>query len=317
MNTRVSWEDAYPIIEPQINAESVHVWPFDPAFPMDVRFLRFGPGRDIRMNRHDYFELLYVAGGSVEYQVQNQRVALEQGDLFLMGSTLLHRMIRYPKGRVKAAALYFMPELIAGDDPAGEQMQYLMPFMVQDAGFPHAVPAATGIPGQVFDLMARARAELPATTGRARLSARTYLKMMLVLLVNHFAAWRGGEEAFERRRRDLRRLEPLFDLIERRYGSAIGVDEAAALLHMGRSSFMRFFRQVTGQSFVGYLNRFRIAKAEALLRDTDLSIAEVGQQSGFCDQSYFGVVFRHLLQMTPREYKQRVEAARRRGERLG
>ncbi|MDP3000538.1 MAG: AraC family transcriptional regulator [Bryobacterales bacterium] len=316
LGSRVRWEDAYSIIEPQINADSVHVWPFPPGFPVDVGFLRFGPPGEIRMNRHDYFEVLFVSSGEVVYQVQDQYVSLHPGDLFLIGSTLLHRMSRYGARGVKAAVLYFLPDLVMGGDHAVEQMEYLMPFLVQDAGFPHAVQAATGIPAQVFDLMKRAEAELPAASSRARLSVKTYLKMILVLLVNHYAAYRGEEDAFERRQKDLDRLKPLFDLIDQLYHEPLGIEDASSLLHMSKSNFMRFFKQVTGQSFVGYLNRFRVAKAEILLAETDLSIAEVSQRTGFCDQSYFGLVFRNVLQMTPREYKHRLGHPRSERERL-
>ena len=310
--SRFDWQDAYSVIEPQINAASVHVWPFPPGFPVDVRFLRFAPRHDIRPNRHDYFELLYVCSGAVTYEVQDRLYSLKAGDLFLVGSTLLHRINSYETNGMKAVVLYFMPDLLGASDPAEEQLAYVMPFRVQDTDFPHVIPASSKVPEQVFDLMLRTSRELPAGSNRARLSVKTYLRMMLVLLVNHFADWRGGEDVFDRQQTNLARLKPLFDFIDERYGSDISVDEAAALIHMSKSAFMRFFREVTGQSFVGYLNRFRIAKAELLLTGTDLPIAEISQRVGFCDQSYFGLVFRNLMNMTPREFKVRATDTRQR-----
>jgi AraC-like DNA-binding protein/quercetin dioxygenase-like cupin family protein len=281
------WEDAYSVIEPQITADSVHLWPFRPDFPVDVRFLRFAPKQEIRMNRHAYFELLYVYSGAVTYQIQDRLHPLREGDLFLVGSTLLHGINRFDSPGMKAVVLYFTPELLR-DGPTGEDLEYLMPFRVQDETFPHAVAAGTGIPAQVFDLMVRTHATLPATTNRARLTIRTYLRMMLVLLVNHYSAWRGSEETFERQQRDLERLGPLFRYLDANFASSITVEQAAALMHMSKSTFMRFFKDVTGQSFVGYLNRFRIAKAEALLAETDLSVLEISQRVGCCDQQHAG-----------------------------
>jgi AraC-like DNA-binding protein len=300
----VSWEDAYQFIEPKINACSVHEWQFRPEFPIDVRFLRFRAKRSIRMNRHDYFEILYLASGEASYQVQDRLFPMQPGDLFLVGSTLMHHMSQYRTPELRAAVLYFMPDLIRGAGQGSDEMEYLMPFLVQDSGFCHVIKASSGLPAQVFELMKRAHSDLPAASQRARLSVKTYLKMILVLLVNHFSEYRGSEATFELQQRNLERAEPLFEWIDTHYESHITVEDAAALLHMSRSNFMRFFKQTTGQSFVGYLNCFRIAKAEVLLATTDLSIAEVSHQVGFCDQSYFGLVFRNLLQVTPREYKQ-------------
>lgn len=303
----INWEDAYSIIEPQISAQMVHVWPFFSAFPIDVRFLRFGSKREIRPNRHDYFEVLYLYSGEVVYEVQGRRLPMKRGDLFVIGSTQLHRMCSYVQAPVRAAVLYFLPELVRGTESTGDDIEYLMPFLVQDDGFPHVIPARTGIPAQVLELMKRASSELPPRSHRGRLSVKTYLKMILVLLVNHYAAFRGSEGAYDRKRRDLERLAPLFEFIDRCFGEPITVEQAALAVRMSKSNFMRFFKHVTGQPFVAYLNHFRIAKAQVLLTTTDKSIAEVSQAVGFCDQSYFGLVFRSVMGVPPRDYKGRVE----------
>ena len=303
------WEDAYTIIEPQINAQMVHLWPFFADFPIDVRFLKFGRKHDIRLNRHDYFEVLYLHSGEVTYEVQGRRLPMKQGDLFVIGSTQLHRMCSYGRTPVKAAVLYFLPELIRGTEKTGDDIEYLMPFLVQGDGFPHVIPARTSIPSQIFDLMLRASAELPARTYRGRLSVKTYLKMILVLLVNHYAAFRGSEDVYVKKQRDFERLAPLFEFIDANYCDPISVEQAALVVRMSKSNFMRFFKQVTGQPFVAYLNHFRIAKAEVLLTTTDKTIAEVSQEVGFCDQSYFDLVFRSVIGVSPRDYKTRGEKA--------
>ena len=300
---RTHWEDAYSVIEPQINAQMVHVWPFFTEFPIDVRFLKFSRKRDIRLNRHDYYEILYLQSGEVVYEVQGRRLPMKQGDLFVVGSTQLHRMGSFVRTPVKIAVLYFLPELIRGTEKTGDDIEYLMPFLVQDDGFPHVLPARTGIPAQAFDLMTRAAAELPTRSYRGRLSVKTYLKMILVLLVNHYSAFRGSEDIYIRKQHDFERLTPLFEFIDRNYGEPITVEQAALVVRMSKSNFMRFFKQVTGQPFVTYLNHFRIAKAEVLLTTTDNSIAEVSQEVGFCDQSYFGLVFRSVMGVAPRDYR--------------
>ena len=75
------------------------------------------------------------------------------------------------------------------------------------------MPAKTGVPRQVLDLMLRIQGELPATTPRARLAMKTYLKMLLMLLVNQYAEYAGTVETFQRQERALDRLRPLFRYI--------------------------------------------------------------------------------------------------------
>lgn len=305
------WEDAYAVIEPQINASGVHEWRFDPSFPFDLRFFVMRREADIRLNHHTYFEVLYVYSGEVEYQVCDHLYSLREGDLFVIGGPLPHRMSKYGRSQIRCVTLYFEPELIRAHDSSGDDVQYLMPFLVQHSGFPHIVPAETGIPAQILDLMKRAYSELPADSPRGRLTLRTYLKMILMLLVNHYSEFHDSEPILTQKQRDLKRLHPLFEFIENNYMQAISVSGAAKVVNMSKSHFMRFFRQVTGQPFVAHLNQFRVAKAQHLLASTDRTIADIGQDAGFCNQSYFGLVFRRLTHLSPREYKLRMIAETR------
>ena len=304
---KLNWENAFSLIDPQINAEGVHVWPFDPAFPLDVRFYVWDKRHHIRMNRHDYFELFYLQAGELVCRIQDREYRMRSGDLAVISSTQYHT-IQFPEkrktsGPVRATALYFLPELIRASDASGDDVEYLTPFLMQNASFPHVIKSDAGITAQIFDLIKRAHKVMPATTTRDRLTIKTYLKMILILLVNHYADRQGTVEIFHRKQLAIEQLAPLFDFLEANYKEPVSVAKAAEVLHLSVSHFMRLFKQVTGQSFINYLNHFRVAKAEHLLATTDLSVAEVSQAVGFCDQSYFGLVFRSLVQMTPLQYK--------------
>jgi len=72
---------------------------------------------------------------------------------------------------------------------------------------------------------------------------------------------------------------------------------------MSACCFMHLFKEVTGHSFVAYLNRFRVARAQQLLAATDRSIADISLDTGFCNQSYFGVIFRRVTGMSPLAYR--------------
>jgi AraC family transcriptional activator of pobA len=297
------WQDPCSVIEPLLNADGIYSWPFDPLLPVDVRFQIFDRRTNLRMNRHDYFELLYVLQGELEFQIHRQYFNVKAGDMLVIGSTFFHRPIKHSSPPAKAVLLYFLPDLIRGKDTSSEDAEYLMPFLAQDVGFPHLVPAKTGIPSQILNLIQRIYAELPARSTRGRLNAKTYLKMILVLLGNHYADYRVTVNTFRRKQENIERLHPLFEFLDQHFAEPITVDEAASKVHMSKSHFMRFFKNVTGQGFVTYRHHLRIVKAESLLATTDISIAELCQQVGYCDQSYFGMVFRKFAHMTPRQYR--------------
>jgi AraC-like DNA-binding protein len=301
-----SWEKAFRLVEPQINAEGTHAYPFDPSFPIDVRFLVLGGRHSIRMHRHHYFELYGLGGGGTTLQVQDRLFAVREGDLVVIGSDLDHRTIDHPKSQPRLVALFFEPELVLATDGTGEEMEYLMPFFGQEPDFPHVVPAGSGLPAQVVELIHRIHKELPATTVVGRLSVKTYLKMILVLLLKYYSGYLSSRREIERRRAGLERLRPVFEYVEKHCDSSIQVEQAARLCAMSTSHFMYFFKRATGQSFLSYVNHFRVAKAQVLLSTSDMPLANISQEVSFCNQSYFGMVFRKLVGVTPLAYRRRI-----------
>lgn len=303
---RESYKNTYRLVEPQINAEGMHEWPFDTSFPVDVLFLTEDGRRSVRMNRHRYFEVLYLCSGSADCRIQDRVLPFQKGDLAVIGSTLYHRIECRSASPITITALFFDPDVIRCDG-GSDSAEYLTPFLLQDAGFPHIVPAETGIPRQVLDMMLRIHAELPTCSTRSRLALRTYLKMLLIILVNQYAPYTGTVQIFQRQQRALDRLRPLFKYLGENCGNALQVQDAARICGMSESHFMSFFKQVTGLSFTKYLNHYRVERAQALLAHTDVPMACISQEVGFCDQSYFGTVFRKVLGMTPAIYRRRFQ----------
>ncbi len=299
-----SCKDQFSLVEPQINAEGIHVWPFDVSCPVEILFLTENGRHPLRMNRHGYFEVLYLCSGSATCHIQDRLLPFNEGDLAIVGSTLYHRIECQSSSPVTIAALFFEPDLIRCDG-ASDSAEYMTPFFLQDSQFPHIVPAKTGVPRQVLDMMLQIRSELPASSPRARLAVKTYLKMLLMLLVNQYASYAGTVETFQRQQRSLDRLLPLFSYLGENCGNAIHVREAARICGMSESHFMSFFKRVTGLSFMKYLNYYRVERAQMRLANTDESMASISQEMGFCDQSYFGMVFRRVVGMTPVAYRRR------------
>jgi AraC-like DNA-binding protein len=296
--------DQFSLIQPQINAEDIHVWPFDSVVPVDLRFLTSDGQNTVRKNRHDYFEILLLCSGEATFLVQDRLLPMNVGDLAIVGSTLYHSMEQPPDSTSVIGTLYFDPDLIRSDG-SSNSVEYLTPFLEQDPEFPHILPANTGVPREVFDLMQMIRAELPGSSMRGCLAIKTYLKMILMLLVNQYSSYAGTVEVFRRQQHALHRLHAFFEFFRKHIGEAIQVSDAARLCGLTESDFMYLFRQVTGRSFRSYLNHCRVERAQVLLTSTNRPVSDIAQEMGFCDQSYFGAVFHRVAGMTPAVYRRR------------
>ncbi|GBR09504.1 AraC family transcriptional regulator [Asaia siamensis] len=81
-------------------------------------------------------------------------------------------------------------------------------------------------------------------------------------------------------------------------------ERIAASLGMTASTFSRQFRALTGESFMGFLQRLRIGHACHLLTTTPLAVTDICRASGFGNLSNFNRAFLSLRGCTPRQFRQ-------------
>lgn len=87
------------------------------------------------------------------------------------------------------------------------------------------------------------------------------------------------------------------------YHQKTTVDELAKVLHTNRTTLLADFKKCTGVSINRYVTQLRMTMAAALLRDTQLSVNEICERTGFGDTSYFSRSFKRTVQYSPSEYR--------------
>jgi AraC family transcriptional regulator len=100
-------------------------------------------------------------------------------------------------------------------------------------------------------------------------------------------------------------LECVLSAIESGKGAA--AREIAASLDLHPAWLARRYRQVTGEGVRETVRRKRVERALVELRASDMPLAEVALQAGFCDQPHMNRCFRAVLGRSPQAY--RLEAA--------
>ena len=77
-------------------------------------------------------------------------------------------------------------------------------------------------------------------------------------------------------------------------------------LNISSSYLSTSFKKETGQTLTDYINRRRISHAKHLLKSTSLQIQTVAQHCGIVDVHYFSKVFKKIVGITPKQYRQNV-----------
>lgn len=89
---------------------------------------------------------------------------------------------------------------------------------------------------------------------------------------------------------------------------AISLRHIAQEMNISVEHLSRSVREATGRTPLQYLTRGRIRHACLLLRTTDRAVADIAQQLGYRDSSYFAEVFRRLTGYRPSHYRESLSA---------
>ena len=114
-----------------------------------------------------------------------------------------------------------------------------------------------------------------------------------------------GKQQLPAETADTQRLKTVLQWLSAHYAEAIRVADAAGVCSFSPSHFMRWFRQMTGQSFIAFLNEYRLNAAAEALQTTDETILTIASRCGFETLSYFNRAFKAHFGMTPREYRKK------------
>ena len=93
------------------------------------------------------------------------------------------------------------------------------------------------------------------------------------------------------------------DYAARHYREAVGLSDAAEAAGVNSTYLSYLFSQEMGIGFANYLLNLRMEHAKKLLRETNLKMWQVAEESGFNDYHYFSKVFKKAEGMSPAQYR--------------
>ena len=93
-------------------------------------------------------------------------------------------------------------------------------------------------------------------------------------------------------------------MIEKFSDPYFSIDTLADTLSVSGSYLRREFSRAYGKSPISFLRELRTGNAKGLLQSSELSIAEIAEQSGFSSASYFIQVFHKTVGCSPAKYRQ-------------
>jgi AraC-like DNA-binding protein len=100
-----------------------------------------------------------------------------------------------------------------------------------------------------------------------------------------------------------RRLLRARDAMDRSYAQPLDVPALARIAFTSEAHFIRTFKQTFGETPHRYLQRRRLERAMALLRETERPVTDICLEVGFTSLGTFSRTFTRILGMSPTTYR--------------
>jgi YesN/AraC family two-component response regulator len=99
------------------------------------------------------------------------------------------------------------------------------------------------------------------------------------------------------------KLRKILDYIETHLNQGLSLERLANEVGMTSYYFAKLFKQSTGKSVHQYVIYRRVERAKRLLKQSDLSIADIAAECGFANPSHLALHFKRLIGVSPKKFR--------------
>ena len=248
---------------------------------------------------HNEMELVYVKKGRGRIQMGMEQYTAGEGDIFVIPPGTLHAIYQKHGYSMEYENIIFGMDFAgagAADICAGE---YLIPVAAGELLSPVRLDPEEEGYREAADCLQRMEKLCGQRGYGFQLGVKAAVLQLIFLLIQKYPA------NIQRLSPDMERLKTVLQETERREREPLTVADMAEFCGWSSSHFMRWFKQMTGGSFISYVNDRRLTSAAERLRRSDDKIVTIAEDAGFENLSNFNRQFKARYGMTPREYRNR------------
>lgn len=244
--------------------------------------------------------LILLTGGAMRVEQRHTQgpwkaFSLHQGDLVLSSVGVPHELCKKSLSRqpTQTLHLYLSKNLFArtAEEVAGHDPTRLS--LVERFGFQDPLLAQIG-----FALWRELEQRAPA----GKVYAQTAAQMLAIHLLRHYTT-KGAAIKEPKGRLTDQQMRHAVDFVQAHLDQDLSLETLAEQTGFSPYHFARLFRQTTGTSPHQFVLRQRVERAQLLLKEREVSLAQVATACGFADQSHLTQVFKRHVGLTPRAYQ--------------
>ena len=243
---------------------------------------------------HEQLEILYILEGELVCFCDFRHYICRAGDIVIVNPCETHDFA-FVGTPARYHCLMIDPRLWGGHSDTSIR-KYLEPLTARKLRFHNVIRDNASVRSILDDLITEYTEEQPGY--------ELAVKGNLLRLLAHLFRYESDSAAESKSTDAYAPIAPALRYISDNYTSEITLSDLAGICCMNRSYFCRRFHEITGRTAIAYVNEYRLAKAQALLLTTSMTISEVASAVGYDDSSYFTRRFRDLFGCTPKQLRE-------------
>uniref|UniRef100_UPI0032174EB9 AraC family transcriptional regulator n=1 Tax=uncultured Draconibacterium sp. TaxID=1573823 RepID=UPI0032174EB9 len=268
-----------------------------------TRKLKMDPDSD-KMHSHKNFELNLITSGSGRRIVGNNISSYTPGDLVLLGPNISHcwEVLETEKDTdPECIVTHFYENIISSDFFNIPELEHVVQLLKK---------ADSGI------LFKGSKAVQVASTLRKMVTLKGLERYIGLLKVFNLLLKIEDEDREylalpsslpDTHDKDRDQINRIYEYVFQNIQEGINLKEASKLIYMEPSSFCRYFKKKTNQTFMEYVKRVRIGIAAKLLAETDKPVTQICYECGYNNLANFNYYFKVIMNKTPSEYRKDIK----------
>ncbi len=132
------------------------------------------------------------------------------------------------------------------------------------------------------------------------------LLQQLLIFVARFIQYSGRNTGQGHLPKTHQKVNEIVEYINKNYASNLTLSNVANAYNLNPVYLSRIFKEITGFTFLEYLNNVRISEAKRLLRESEMKVIAIANEVGMDNQSHFGRVFKAVTGTTPLQYRKEI-----------
>ena len=248
-------------------------------------------------HRHDYHELIFVAGGRGEHLIDGCRTPIEAPSVSVIWRGKVHQFIHAEE--LRGALLRFTDAVLHGGSERIAAGWLLAGRGGRTIALPHE---SCDLMTPLFRAIAEETERPPDPYGAD--VVRHLIATVLLWTERWYDA--GREERRGADDADVQLLRRFTDQLERDFASHHDARHYADALAVPGPALAQALARVTGRSTKELVTDRVMVEAARLLRYTDLTVGEIAHRVGFGDPLYFSRAFKRQTGSSPQAYRESV-----------